>query len=165
MNGAGRWQMFFVSTARNAPNLVEFASRAVMAMCKRIGPEAMLRHLCKELPSDELLLDNEEMKQVLVANISLMAGQSTNAARAFASEYIAFQKDWSDNVMATRQIPVTLFLAEEDPTIDLAAIPKLQEQYPWIEFEVVRNAGLALTFQESKRFIPLMADAAKRAVS
>ncbi|MGJ8533749.1 MAG: LuxR C-terminal-related transcriptional regulator [Alphaproteobacteria bacterium] len=163
VDGAGRWQKFFVSTARNSPHLVRFASKAVMAMCKRIGPEAMLRQLCKDSPSDLALLEREEMKQILVANIRLMAGEATNAARAFAMEYIAFQEDWSDSVMATRHIRVQIFLAEEDPTIDIGSIPKLQEAYPWIEFEVVPEAGLALIYQKPEKLIPLMADAAKRA--
>lgn len=163
VDGAGRWQKFFVSTARNSPHLVRFASKAVMAMCKRIGPEAMLRQLCKDSPSDLALLEREEMKQILVANIRLMAGEATNAARAFAMEYIAFQEDWSDSVMATRHIRVQIFLAEEDPTIDIGSISKLQEAYPWIEFEVVPEAGLALIYQKPEKLIPLMADAAKRA--
>lgn len=163
VDGAGRWQKFFVSTAQNAPHLVQFASRAVMAMCKRIGPEAMLHQLCKDSPADLALLQVEEMKQVLVANISLMAGKSTNAARAFAREYVAFQTDWSGNVVATRHIPVKIFLAQEDPTIDLGSLPKLQKAYPWMEFEVVPNAGLALMYQEPCRLITHMADAAGRA--
>jgi pimeloyl-ACP methyl ester carboxylesterase/DNA-binding CsgD family transcriptional regulator len=163
LDGAGRWQRFFLSTAQKAPHLVQFASRAVMAMCKRIGPEAMLQQLCKDSPADLALLQIEEMKQVLVANITLMAGKSTNAARAFASEYIAFQKDWSQSVMAMRSMRVQIFLAEQDPTIDLAALPRLQQAYPWMEFEVVANAGLALMYQEPDKLITVMAEAAKRA--
>ena len=163
VEGAGRWQRFFVSTARNTPNLVHFASKAVMAMCRRIGPEEMLRQLCKDSPSDLALLDIEEMKKVLVANISLMAGKSTDTARAFAMEYIAFQEDWSDHMMATSSIPVQILLAQEDPTIDLSALPKFQEAYPWITFEIVQNAGLALMFQKPEKLIPLMAKAAQRA--
>ena len=116
VDGSGRWQKFFVSMARNAPHMVQFASKAVMAMSRQIGPEAMLRQLCKDSPSDLALLDTEEMKQVLVANIRMMAEKSTNAAGAFAMEYAAFQVDWSDRMMATRKIPVQIFLAEEDPT-------------------------------------------------
>lgn len=163
VDGAGRWQRFFVSTAQNAPHLVQFASRAVMAMCKRIGPEAMLQQLCKDSPADLASLEIEEIKEVLVANISLMAGKSTNAARAFAREYIAFQTDWSGNVMATRPIPVQIFLAQEDPTIDLRSLPRLQQAYPWMAFHVVPNAGLALMYQEPEKLITLMAEAAKRA--
>ena len=134
-----------------------------MAMCKQIGPEAMLRQLCKDSLSDLALLEVDEMKQVLVANISLMAGKSTNAARAFAMEYIAFQKDWSGQVMATRHIPVRIFLAEEDPTMDLSALPKLKTIYPWIEFDVMAQAGLALMFQKYNELVPVIAEAAARA--
>lgn len=163
MEEVGRWQRFFVSTARHAPHLVQFASNAVMAMCKQIGPEAMLRQLCRDPPSDLALLEVDEMKQVLVANISLMAGKSTNAARAFAREYIAFQKDWSSQVMATRHVPVQIFLAKEDPTIDFSALPKLATIYPWIKFDVMGQAGLALMFQKYKELVPVIAKAAARA--
>ena len=159
--GEGRWQRFFVSTARNSPHLLNFASRAVMAMCRRIGPDAMLRQLCKDSASDLELLEVEDMKQVLVANLSLMAGPSTDAAQAFASEYIAFQSDWSPSVRAIADLPVTLFLADEDPTFELTAIPDLQSHYPWMTIEVVENAGLALMFQDYGRLISVMAHAAK----
>lgn len=165
IDGSGRWQKFFVSTARNAPHLAQFASKAVMAMCKRIGPEAMLRQLCKESPSDLVLLETEEMRQILVANISLMAGEATNAAQAFALEYIAFQEDWSDRLLATRNIPVQLFLAEEDPTLDLGLIPKFQAAYPWMSIEVIPKTGLALMYQKPDKLIPIMADAARRSAS
>ncbi|MFK7901762.1 MAG: LuxR C-terminal-related transcriptional regulator [Nitratireductor sp.] len=162
IDGAGRWQKFFVSTARSAPHLVLFAAKAVMAMSKRIGPEAMLRQLCKDSAADMATLENEEMKQILVANISLMAGKSVNAAQAFAIEYVAFQEDWSERVMSTRNLPVKVFLAEEDPTTDLSGLPKLKENYPWIDFEVLPNAGLALIFQKADKIIPYMAKAAKQ---
>ena len=165
VDGEGRWQRFFVSMAQKAPHMVQFASKAVMAMSRRIGPEAMLRQLCKDSPSDLALLEIEEMKQILVANINLMAAKSTNAAGAFAMEYIAFQTDWSDSVMATQNIPVQIFLAEEDPTVDLDSIPKLRVAYPWIQIDVLDKAGLALIYQKFEILIPLMAEAAKNAAT
>ncbi len=161
--GQGRWQRFFVSTARNSPHLVQFASRAVMAMSRRIGPGPMLRQLCKDSAADLRLLEDEDMNPVLVANLSLMAGPATNAAQAFASEYIAFQSDWSASVQAVADLSVSLFLAKEDPTFDLSAIPQLKLHYPWMTIEVVENAGLALMFQDYERLIAKMAQAARSA--
>ena len=161
--GKGRWQQFFVATARNAPGLVEFASKAVMAMCKRIGPEAMLRQLCKDSTADLALLEDDGVRAVLEANVSLMAGKDTNAARAFAKEFIAFQIDRSLEIAATQAVPVQVFLADEDPTFDLSAIPALQTAYPWMAFEVLHNAGLALMYQAPERLIAEMAKAAKGA--
>jgi pimeloyl-ACP methyl ester carboxylesterase len=165
IDGLGLWQKFFVSAAQKSPHLVDFASSAVMAMSKRIGPEAMLRKLCKDSPADLALLETDEFKQVLVANIELMAGKSANSARAFAREYSAFQQDWSDRVPATAHIPVRVFLAEEDPTVDLAALPMLKAAYPWMQVDVLANAGLALVFQHPETLIPIMAEAARRAAS
>lgn len=165
IDGMGRWQKFFVSAARHSPLMVDFASKAVMAMCKRIGSEAMLRQLCKESSSDLALLEDETARQVLVANIDLMAGRTTNAAHAFAREYTAFQTDWSDRIPATKGIPVRLFLAKEDPTVDLQALPKIKQAYPWMNIEVLDKAGLALLFQRPETLVPVMAEAAKRAAA
>lgn len=160
--GVGRG--FFVTAASNSPNLVQFAAKAVMAMSRRIGPEATLRQLCKDSRSDLAIIEIEEMRHVLIENINLMASKPTNAAQAFAIDYIAFQQDWCDQMMATQHIPVKVILAKEDPTIDVSAIPQYQEAFPWIDFEIVENAGLALMYQRYQQLIPLMAEAAKRAL-
>lgn len=163
LNAPGRWQRFFVSTARHAPHLVQFASRAVMAMSKRIGAKAMLRQLCKESAADLALLQQPATAEVLEANLELMAGKSTNAAQAFASEFIAFQQDWSGKIEALRDLPVRIFLAEQDPTIDIADLARLSSAYPWMQMETVPDAGLALMYQIPAPLITHMAQAAKQA--
>lgn len=163
IDGAGRWQQFFASASRHAPHLAEFASRALMLMCKRIGPAAMLDKLCKDSPADLALLESAEMSQVLEANIALMAGEGTNAARAFAMEFIAFHQDWSGLMPAIRDVPIKLIIAEEDPTVDLSQLPQIEAAYPWIKIEIERDAGLAMIYQKFQTIIPQMAEAANRA--
>lgn len=159
-DGKGKWQNFFVAIARNTPNITQFAAKAVMAMSTRIGPDAMLRQLCKDSPADLAILENNEVREVLVENLELMAGKWTNAAGAFAMEYVAFQRDWSPLILATRSHAVRLFLAEQDPTIDLEKIPDFQAAYPWIEFNVLPDAGLALMYQKADELIPIISRAA-----
>ena len=161
IEGAGRWQRFFVWTARHNPRLIEFASNALMMMTKRIGAEAMLHKLCKDSPADLALLEATEIKQILIANLDLMAGPTTNAGRAFAMEYTAFHTDWSPLMESMRHIPVQIFIAAEDPTIDIFAIGELRGAYPWIKFEIIPNAGLALIYQEPTKLISVLAEAAK----
>lgn len=163
VEGIGRWQQFFVWTARHNPKLVQFASNAVMAMCRRIGPEAMLRSLCKDSAADMTILEAPDMKEVLIANIELMADKSTHTGPAFASEYIAFQEDWSAQVADTLNIPVQIFIANEDPTIDMELLPLLQKAYPWIKYVTINDAGLALMYQKYQDLIPVMSAAAKTA--
>lgn len=165
VEGAGRWQRFFVWTARHNPKLVEFATNALMMMTKRIGPEAMLQKLCKDSPADLALLENAEIKQILIANLEIMAGPSTNAARAFAMEYSAFHADWSHLMEDLRHIPVQIFIAAQDPTIDVADLDKLRVAYPWMTANVIPNAGLALIYQEPEKLISILAQAAKSAAT
>lgn len=162
-DGKGKWQNFFVAIARNTPNMTQFAAKAVMAMSRRIGPDAMLRQLCKDSKADLATLDVDEMREVLVENLKLMAGKSTNAAGAFAMEYVAFQQDWSPLIQATRDHKVRMFLADQDPTIDLEKIPNFQAAYPWIEFKILPDAGLALMYQKAEELIPLISKAAQDA--
>lgn len=163
VHGAGRWQRFFVRAARHHPKLLEFASSSVMAMSRRLGPAAMLRRLCADSPADLALLDVEEVACVLRANIDLMASGSANAGRAFAMEYLAFHADWSDRMAAMRHVRVRVLVAAEDPTFDVDELPRLRDAYPWIEFEVVPDAGLALIYQIPDRLVPMLAEAARRA--
>ena len=123
----------------------------------------MLRQLCKESPSDLALLEDPEMMPVLVSNLSLMSGKATDAAGAFAAEFIAIQRDWSGQMAALRETPISVFLAAEDHTFDFGALPALKAVYPWVSFEVMQGAGLALMFQRFKDLIPEMASAARRA--
>lgn len=162
-DGPGLWQRFFFSSARRAPYMVRFASRALMAMCKRIGPEAMLRQLCKDSAADLALLQDEQVREVLVANIALMAGRSTNSAAALAEEFIAFQEGWGEKALAMPKVPVQLFLAGEDPTLDFSRLPDLRAAFPEMSFEVLPKAGLALMFQHHELLIQHISEAAYQA--
>jgi hypothetical protein len=57
-------------------------------------------------------------------------------------------------------LPIQVFVGSEDPTIDLDQLPVLSRLYPWIRFERVENAGLALMFQHHQHLIPVFAAAA-----
>jgi len=41
----------------------------------------------------------------------------------------------------------------------------LKAAYPWMQVDVLANAGLALVFQHPETLIPIMAEAARRAAS
>ena len=160
----GAWQRFFVSIASKAPQLAEFAAAAVMTMSRRIGPQAMLQKLCKDSAADTALLADPIVAPVLEANIALMSEKTSFSARAFSREYIAFQTDWSGLVADARQVPTRVVLATEDPTFDRAILPKLSAAYPWIPFETVENAGLALLYEQYQDLIPIMGKAARSAL-
>jgi pimeloyl-ACP methyl ester carboxylesterase len=94
----------------------------------------------------------------------MMAEPTSHTGSAFAMEYIAYQNDWSAQVMATRDLPVQIFIAQEDPTIDVESLPDIAEAYPWMRFEVLPDAGLALMYQQYERLIPVMSQAAQAAI-
>ncbi len=160
--GTGAWQRFFMSTAKFAPQLVHFGSKAAVAMGKRMGMEAMHRKLCKDSPADLALLEDDEIRPVVLNNSSMVASRDTNAAQAFAMEYIAIEQDWSDKMVAICDTPMQILLAEQDPTIDLSYIEQIREAYPWITLEVIDGTGQFLIFQRYADLIPQIAEAAWR---
>jgi pimeloyl-ACP methyl ester carboxylesterase len=119
--GTGKWQRYFMSTAKHAPKLVHFGAKAGVAMGKQIGLEAMYRQVCKNSPTDLAMLDIAEMRAVLLANNSLVIGKDSDVSQAFAMEYIALETDWSDKLVAARDTPIQILLGEEDPTVDPAS--------------------------------------------
>lgn len=162
IEGSGAWQKFFVAAARKAPKVAEFAASAAMAMSRRIGAKAMLKSLCKDSAADMSLLENPHVAAILEANIALMADKSSQSARAFANEYIAFQSNWSAFVTPDASLPVRVVIADQDPTFDLEHLPQLAAAYPDIAFEIQKDAGLALLYQHYHDIIPAMAVAARQ---
>lgn len=160
--GTGAWQRFFMSTAKFAPQLVHFGSKAAVAMGKRMGMEAMHRNLCKDSPADLALLEDEEIRPVILNNSSMVASPDTNAAQAFAMEYIAIEQDWSARMYAIRDTPTQILFGEQDPTIDLSFIEQIHTAYPWIDLQVIEGTGQFLIFQRYEDLIPLIAQAAWR---
>lgn len=162
VDGPGAWQRFFVSAARKAPKVTKFAASAVMAMSRRIGPKAMLKSLCKDSPADLSLLDDPDVAAVLESNIAMMSDRSSQASLAFANEYIAFQSNWSTFLLNTDNLTITVYIADQDPTFDLAHLPQLVAAYPKTTFATKKNAGLALLYQHYRDFIPVCAHAARK---
>lgn len=160
--GTGAWQRFFMSTAKHAPKIVHFGSKAAVAMGKRMGMEAMHQKLCKDSPADLALLDSDEMRPVVLSNSSMVASTTTNAAQAFAMEYIAIEQDWSAVMLQARETPMQILFGEQDPTIDLASVEKIRAAYPWIELEVIEGTGQFLMYQKYRELIPMFAKIAHR---
>ena len=158
--GTGAWQRFFMSTAKFAPQLVHFGSKAAVAMGKRMGMEVMHRKLCKDSPADLALLEDDEIRPVVLHNSSMVASPDTNAAQAFAMEYIAIEEDWSERMYAVQDTPIRILFGEQDPTIDLTYVEHIRTAYPWIDLQVIEGTGQFLIFQKYQDLIPLFAKAA-----
>lgn len=161
--GMSKWHRFFLSTAKHAPHLLNFTFRAAIAMGRRLGTAEFFRQMNRSSAADMALLDDPEMLPVLIANGELAAGKATDMSRAYVMELIAGETDWSGLVEAAKDTPTWFMNGAEDPSTDIATISEYRETYPWIDIEVIPNAGQMLIFQHFKTIIPKLAAAAKRA--
>lgn len=162
-SGMAKWHRFFLSTAKHAPHLLNFTSKAAVAMARRVGLVEMFRQLNHSSPADLAMLTNEELLKVLVSNAELVAGKNTNVAQAYAMELLKTESDWSEIMIAAKDTKTWFISGAEDPAADIATIAEYRESYPWVDIEVIQNAGQLLIYQHYEMVIPRLADAAKRA--
>ena len=162
-SGMGKWHRFFLSTAKHAPHLLNFTSKAAVTMAKRIGLVEMFRQMNKNSPTDLAMIEDEELCQVLIANAELIAGKTTNVAQAYTMELLATEADWSQILIKAEGTKTWFLNGGEDPSVDQATIAEYREAYPWINIEVIPNAGQLMIFQKYATIIPRLAAAAKAA--
>lgn len=159
----GKWHRYFLSTAKHAPHLLHFSAKAAVAMAKRVGPVEFFRQVNQSSTADQALLKDPELLKVLIANGELVVGKTTNLARAYAMELLVAEADWTDIVVAAKPTPTWFVNGGEDPASDIATIAECREAFPWIDIEVIANAGQMLIFQHFESVIPKLAAAARRA--
>lgn len=161
-SGMGKWHRFFLSTAKHAPHLLKFTTKAAVSMAKRIGLKEMFRQMNKESAADIALLGDAEVAAIVIANGELIAGKTTDVSQAFAMELMATEADWSDLLIDAKATKIWFVNGVQDPSTDIATISEYRETYPWIDIEVLPNAGQLLLYQHYETLIPRIAEAASR---
>lgn len=158
-----KWHRFFLSTAKHAPHLLKFTAKAAIAMCKRIGVTEMYHHMNKSSAADMALIEDPHTHAVLIANAELSASATTDISQAYAMELLVSERPWSELMHQAKHIKTWFINGIEDPSTDTATIAEYREAYPWIDIEVMQNAGQMLIYSKFKEVIPRIAEAAKAA--
>ncbi len=161
----GVWHRFFLSTARHAPHLLRFTTKAAVSMGRRIGSIDMFRQMNKSSPSDLLLLEDEALTTILTENAELIAGPDVDITQAYTMEILATEAPWSDLMNAIKGIRTWFVNGGEDPATDVATISEYRDAYPWIDIEVIANAGQLMIYQHYEALLPRIAEAAQQRVS
>ena len=156
-----KWHRFFLSTAKHAPHLLKFTARAGVVMARRVGAIEMFRQLNGSSPADAALLEDDTLLPVLKANAEIIVGKTTNVAQAYTHEILATEADWTDLMNACSQTKTWFVNGGQDPATDIATIAEYREAYPWIDIEVIADAGQLLIYQQFEYLIPKIAAAAK----
>ncbi|WP_298862215.1 LuxR C-terminal-related transcriptional regulator [uncultured Sulfitobacter sp.] len=163
--GMGKWHRFFLSTARHAPHLLRFTAKAAIAMSKRVGPVEMFRTMNQRSAADIALLNDPEIVSILIANADLIAGKGTDVSQAYAMELLETEADWSHLMLRAKDVPTSFINGNDDPSTDVVTIAEYRETYPWIEIEIIPEAGQLLIYQHFDTVIPKLADAAKKVIA
>ncbi len=157
-SGMGKWHRFILSTARYAPHLLYFSAKAAFILGRKIGREQMFKNVHQSSPADIAIQEKPEIKQTLLESSQLSLSEDHTAAFAYAKELFATESDWTELVQQTKDIPAWYVSGDEDPLGDPATIAAYREAYPWINIEVVDNAGQLLFYQKFEELIPRIAE-------
>ncbi len=161
----GIWHRFFLSTARHAPHLLRFTTKAAVSMGRRIGSIEMFRQMNKSSPSDMILLEDEAVVAILKENGELIAGPGADITQAYTMEILATEAPWSDLMRTTQNIKTWFVNGGDDPATDMGTIAEYRDAYPWIDIEVVPNAGQLMIYQHYKMLLPRIAVSASRSMA
>ncbi|OJI94493.1 hypothetical protein LY10_01468 [Planktotalea frisia] len=161
--GMGAWHRFFTSTARHAPHLLHFTIKAAMSLSRRVGVKTMYFKTQQGSPADMELDKDQALVDVLVSNCELLMGKERDGAQAYVMEMLACESPWADLLRATQKTKTWFVNGVEDPVVDVATVAEYREAYPWIEIEVVQNAGQMLLYQHFEMLLPRVAKAAHEA--
>jgi pimeloyl-ACP methyl ester carboxylesterase/DNA-binding CsgD family transcriptional regulator len=159
----GKWHRFFFSTAKHAPHLMTFTIKAGLALARRIGVAEVYRLMNQSSAADMSHFQDEEIKPVMTANAELIASKTTDVSQAFTMEICATESDWSAKMHAIRDVKTWFINGAEDPSCHVEMIADYRAAYPWIDIEVLPDAGQMLIYQHYEKVIPRLAEAAHRA--
>ncbi|MGB7316389.1 MAG: LuxR C-terminal-related transcriptional regulator [Planktotalea sp.] len=162
-SGMGKWHRFFLSTAKHAPHLLKFSAKAAFAMARRVGPAETFRQINQRSAADVKMIDDKALHPVLYSNAELILGKSNDVAQTYAHEVLATEADWSHLMLKCKDTKTWFVNGGQDPATDIATIAEYRETYPWIDIEVISDAGQLLIFQEYDTLLPRIAAAAHRA--
>ncbi len=82
-------------------------------------------------------------------------------AQAYAMEILEPEAQWSHVLIQCAGIKTWFVNGAEDPATDVATIAEKREAFPWVDIEVIPNAGQLLMYQHFQTLIPSFAKAAK----
>lgn len=160
----GKWHRFFLSTARHAPHLLRFTTKAAVSMGRRIGSLEMFRQMNKSSSADMALLEDEAIARILEENAELIAAPTADITQAYTMEILATEAPWSDLMLAAKGIKTSFINGGDDPATNVATISEYRDAYPWIDIEVIPNAGQLMIYQHYESLLPRVAEAANRAI-
>tara|TARA_R110000868_G_scaffold49287_3_gene159076 strand:- start:27790 stop:29805 length:2016 start_codon:yes stop_codon:yes gene_type:complete len=145
----GRWHLFIRAGARYTPALYPFMVQAGIAMQRRLGRQGWLRKIFAESAADRALADRPEAFEAIDVGMDIMMREGFDAATAFTEEVMTSERvDWRAEIDAMRdKVPIHFLHGDDDLQMVAETRRELAQEYPWITFHLIPNAGQLLLFQ------------------
>jgi len=153
-----KWHRFTNGAARFTPRVFPFFIKAGFHFAQRLGKRGFLRVVYADSPGDMATISDPEALEALIVGSEVTFSPGFSAHRAFAQHVIAYAGSrWADRLRALEgRLPVHALQGVDDPYCRPETLAEMRAAYPWIEIEVIANAGELLLFSHWRRAFELI---------
>jgi pimeloyl-ACP methyl ester carboxylesterase/DNA-binding CsgD family transcriptional regulator len=158
----GRWHRFILAGARYTPRLVPFMVKTGAVMVRKIGKKEFLRQVYATSEPDRALTRAMEVFEALEIGSEIVFAPDLDATSAFAAEVVITQgTDWLTELRACEgQVDIVVLNGRHDPAVPPATVQDFHQDFPWIRFEYLEDAGQLLLFSHYDLVLDHVADLA-----
>lgn len=153
-----KWHRFTNGAARFTPRVFPFFIKAGFHFARRLGKRGFLEVVYADSPGDMATISDPEALEALILGSEVTFSPGISAHRAFAQHVIAYAGSrWADRLRALEgRLPVHALQGVDDPFCRPETLEEMRAAYPWIEIEVIENAGELLLFSHWRRAFELI---------
>ena len=153
-----KWHRFTNGAARFTPRVFPFFIKAGFHFAKRLGKRGFLEVVYADSPGDMATISDPEALEALVVGSEVALGHGTSAHRAFALHVIAYAGEpWADRLRALEgRLPVHALQGVDDPFCRPETLTEMRAAYPWMDIDLIENAGELLLFSHWRRAFALL---------
>ena len=145
-----KWNRSVIETARKYPATLAFLVKAGFRFARVIGKRNFLHEAYGSSAADRALVANDKIFETFKAASEIALNRQHSVHQAYAREMTEFAScKWrSDVVRCQTVVPVSIISGLEDPVLSDTTLSLFQEEYSWIDFNLLSNAGQFVLFQE-----------------
>jgi len=123
--------------------------KAGFHLARKNGKAAFVASVFGKSPADVETFENEEVFEAMIAGSETALSETHTAHLSFSRQVVIQETtDWRsvvDNLKG--RVPVHFFNGLQDPKVAPETLKEFQEDYPWIDFRIYKQAGQLVFFR------------------
>jgi DNA-binding CsgD family transcriptional regulator/pimeloyl-ACP methyl ester carboxylesterase len=152
-----KWHRFINGAARYTPGVLPFLLQAGFHLARKYGRRNFLEAIYGSSPGDMAVVADPEALEAMMVGSEVFLGPGVPAYRAFDHVVAYSREPWAERLRALEgRLPVHALQGADDPYCPPETLAEMRAAYPWIEVEVIDDAGELLIFSHWRRAFALI---------